>query len=254
MAGRTYRAKIESVEEVAPQVLRIRFTPQVRFPFQEGQFLSLLVKDPDEVEPIVWRAYSLANASESKDFYELCVRLQPGGRAGKYLQSLSKGEWVEFRAPYGDFMFKTPADRGACFIGTGTGVVPLRSIVRSAKFRKEPPLFSLALLGFRYVRDILYRGDFEEFGVKTYYAISDEKGSRHVSTKGGDPVQSGRITDLLTRLKDSFPWTETDFYLCGNGAMIVDAIRYLRAKGVDPSAIHAEAFGGTPPVKKEKAA
>jgi ferredoxin-NADP reductase len=51
------------------------------------------------------------------------------------------------------------------------------------------------------------------------------------------------VTDVLKRLKTDFPWTETDFYLCGNGFMIRDVIQMLKtAHGVKDENIIAEAF------------
>ncbi len=254
MAGRIYKAKIIEIEEMAPGVMKIQFSPQAKITFTEGQFISLQVKDPEQEEPTVWRAYSLASAARKDEPHELCVKLQPNGRAAKYIRNLQAGDIVQFRAAYGDFIYRTKSDRGVCFIGTGTGVAPLRSIIRSEKFRKEPPLFSLALLGFRTQEDILYQGEFERLGVKTYYALSQEDENTKITTKGATPLQVGRIPSLLARLKDSFPWSDTDFYLCGNGDMIEEAIRFLKSKGVQQSAIFAEAFGGTPQVQTPKKA
>jgi ferredoxin-NADP reductase len=52
----------------------------------------------------------------------------------------------------------------------------------------------------------------------------------------------GRVTDHLRALDSSYPWAETDFYLCGNGQMITEVKAILADRGVTKDAIHQEKY------------
>ncbi len=242
MAHRTYRCQVQSINwlgvEAAGMTAIVRFTPQVAFDYEPGQFISLQVPNKDDPNDLLWRAYSMALPAEmaKKHGYELCIKIAPGGQAGAYLEKLKAGDWVQLRAAYGEFTLRTKAGRGVCLIGTGTGVAPLRSIALSEKFADTDLLFGMAIIGYRTFDEIPYAGDFERVGLATTYAISD------MNQKLEFPFYNGRVTDVMKRLKSDFPWTDTDFYLCGNGHMIRDVLAMLKSHGVKDSAIIAEAF------------
>jgi ferredoxin-NADP reductase len=52
----------------------------------------------------------------------------------------------------------------------------------------------------------------------------------------------GRVTAFLESQHSQFAWSETEFYLCGNGAMIDDVRKFLKSNGVDRKAIHVEVY------------
>ncbi|MBC7385368.1 MAG: hypothetical protein H7301_04280 [Cryobacterium sp.] len=236
---RVHHAKIKSIQWLPGDICLLRFQPDSVIHFEPGQFLSLRVPDRDDPENLLWRAYSLSVPPEmaKAEGYEFCIKKMPGGHAAAYLEKLAVGDTLTLRAAYGDFTLRTKAGRGVCMIGTGTGIAPLRSIALSREFAKADLLFGIAIVGFRSYAEVPFAGDFERVGLATTYAISAH------ATKLSFPFYNGRVMDVLKRLKPDFPWLETDYYLCGSGAMINDVIRYLKsAHGVKDSAIFAEAF------------
>jgi ferredoxin-NADP reductase len=253
MAHRVYRCQIQSIKwvglEATGMTAILRFKPQVEFDYEPGQFVSLQVPDKHDPKNMLWRAYSLSLPAEmaKKHGYELCIKKMTGGNAAAFLDRVKPGDWVNVRAAYGEFTMRTKAGRGVCFIGTGTGVAPLRSIALSKKFNETDLLFGIAILGYRTFEEIPYAGDFERVGLATTYAVSDG------TAKLDFPFYNGRVTDVLKRLKTDFPWRETDYYLCGNGFMIRDVNQMLKTShGVHDDAIIAEAF--LPASKQSEAA
>lgn len=248
MGHRVYRCQVKEVRWLPGDICILRFTPQAQFDYEPGQFVSLQVPDKDDPHNMLWRAYSFSLPVEmaKQSGYELCIKKMSGGHAGTYLETLKPGHWISVRASYGEFTLRKRSGRGVCLIGTGTGVAPLRSIALSREFQNSDPLFGIAIVGFRTYEEVPYAGDFERVGLATTYAISDSP------TPMEFPFFNGRVTDVLKRLKSDFPWKETDFYMCGNGAMIRDVIAFLKtAHGVQDSAIIAEAFE---PASKQKQA
>lgn len=248
MAGRVYRCQVVDVKKPGGGLVLLRFNPQVKFDYEPGQFLSLQVPHKENPNEMLWRAYSFSLPCEmaKKTGYELCIKQVPGGHAGVYLDQLKPGDWIQVRAAYGEFTLKTTEGRGVAFIGTGTGIAPLRSIALSDRIQKSDIAFAIAILGFRNFDEIPYAGEFERAGVATTYALSDMSSKEKLEF----PFFRGRVTDVIKNLKSDFPWQSTDFYMCGNSNMINDMIRILQSgHGVKESAIIAEAFE---PASKQK--
>jgi ferredoxin-NADP reductase len=234
---------VTGVNWLTPTVMRIRFTSKKRIAFHGGQFVSLYV--PDFVNGrTVRRAYSFASAPEADD-YELCVKYLAGGVGSEFLRGLREGDTFEATAPYGHYVYQwKTAARNAVFISTSTGVAPNRSIVLSEEFREHPPERTVFLYGARTEDEIIYPGEFEKLGFETVNAIS--------SPKKGFQGFTGRVTDYLRSLPNSWLWHDTDFYICGNAPMIDETREILKhGHGVDPKRIHAESF--FPKKKKEVA-
>ena len=239
MAGKIYRAKIESVRCIHGDTYILRFRPSVEFKYQPGQFLSLQVPNRDRPTELLWRAYSFSLPQElaRAQGYELCIKKMNGGHAGAYVEKLNAGDWITIRASYGEFVLHSAPERSVCFIGTGTGAAPLRAMALSEQFRDQEPATALAILGFRTLDELPFAGDFERAGVVTTYALSRETRALEY------PFFKGRVTDVLLTVKESFPWQQTDFYLCGNSEMIYEVIFFLKSvHGVSERAIFAEAF------------
>lgn len=236
--ARELKAKIIDKVWVTPTVMGIRFEPSKDFKFRPGQFLSIFVPDPARPGQFVKRAYSFSSPYEiaTHQGYELCVKFVPGGLGTEYLASLNVGDKIRILAPYGDFTYKRPeGGRTLCFISTGTGISPFRSMVLSREFLENPPKKVLAIHGARTQDEILYPGVFESVGVQATYAVSQPVGD-YVGFKG-------RITDYLRSLSKDWGWHQTDFFLCGNAQMVLDVCQILEGgHGVPKDAIFKEVF------------
>lgn len=232
-----------------PTVLGIRFESNKKFKFEPGQFLSISVPHRDGKSRPLRRAYSFAQGTRAsyKQGYELCVKIVDGGAGTGHLATLNIGDQFEAHAPYGDFVYRAPEDgRGVCFVCTGTGIAPFRSMILSPEFQEAPPERALCVFGVRTEQEILYIGELEKAGVPTVNAIS--KPTIHLTgdlASPSDTVQlyPGRVTDYLRSLPQTWPWHQTDFYICGNGEMVLEVVTILEGgHGVDTKNIYREAF------------
>jgi ferredoxin-NADP reductase len=101
-----------------------------RFPFAAGQAVLVGAPGAERRKP-----YSIANAPEDArrdGVLELLVGVDEAGRAGPHLP-LHSGAVVEVEGPIGRFTFpERPAERRFVFIAGGTGIAPLRSMLRHA--------------------------------------------------------------------------------------------------------------------------
>jgi ferredoxin-NADP reductase len=152
---------------------------------------------------------------------------------------LEKGDTFRATAPYGDLVFQTEPGRRVCFISTGTGLAPFRSMMMSRGLQQgvREGLYPhvISICGVRDEKEIIYPGLFEAQGVEVVDALSRPADSWRGFT--------GRVTDFLKTLPLDWGWHATDFYLCGNGAMILDVLKIIRdGHGVRDEAIHKEIY------------
>jgi len=230
-----------------PTVFGIRFEPNKKFSFNPGQFISVEV--PIGKRKPLRRVYSLASSPElsKKEGYELCIKRAPNGKGTSYLASIRPGETFIAHAPFGDFSYQVPSDplRSVCFICTGSGIGPFRSIFESKAFQRNRPQRATLLFGASNQKEIIYPGRMERLGIDVIHCLSKP----NKSWLGFH----GRVTDYLKKLKMDWPWHTTDFYLCGNGNMLTEVRDLLRGgHGIAESAIHKEAFALTPYNKRRR--
>ena len=85
--------------------------------------------------PAVDRTWSIASPPTETRRLEFHIRNVPGGRGTDGWVFGGDGRWattVSVSGPYGRFVLKTDDDRHAILVGGGTGLAPLKSMVRHA--------------------------------------------------------------------------------------------------------------------------
>lgn len=231
-------ALVESRTYVTPTVFKLRFTTQPAFEFLPGQFLSIVIPGRGPQGRDLRRAYSIASSPDrgaSHGPIELCIKLVEKGPGTNYLNSLNPGDVFKAQGPFGDFVYKTPAERHVCFLATGTGIAPFHSMMGSPQFLASPPQTTLCLFGARGEDELLY-GDFFKSRTDVQFVPCITGASS--AWKG----QTGRITDYLKEPRLHMDWARTDFYMCGNGAMIAEARAFLTERGVPKEAVFQEKY------------
>jgi ferredoxin-NADP reductase len=89
-------------------------------------------------------AYSIASSPEDSarlGFLEFLVKVDGAGRWGEHFPPLARGASLSVSAARGRFVFpERPAERRFLFIAGGTGIAPLRSMIRHARARRAGTL------------------------------------------------------------------------------------------------------------------
>lgn len=123
-----------SIRDVLPATPRARIVridlAGSAFPFRAGQVVLVGAHDGSQRRP-----YSIASAPEDAErdgVIELLVGVDEDGRPGPHLE-LSPGAAVDVEGPLGAFTFPdAPDERRFVFIAGGTGIAPLRAMLRHA--------------------------------------------------------------------------------------------------------------------------
>lgn len=225
-----FKSKILSVEEANDSVKILKFSVPKDFSFKAGQYVSLSV--PFEGKKLR-RPYSIASSPE-KNYLELCIKIIPEGNASNFVQTLKKGDKVEFLGPMGKFIIKNP-NKNLIFISTGTGITPFRSMINDL-FKKNFKQKIILIYGFRKEENVLYEDEFSELERKypnfKFHTILSRPNKEHGNI--------GHVQNFLEKyIPENF---DGDFYLCGLSRMINSAIEKLTSLGISEDRIFYEKY------------
>ena len=210
------QARVLSIRHLSDSSYCLRIERN-NFKFVPGQCVNIGL-----VGSGVNREYSTYSGT-GDNYLEFLIRKVAGGSVSVDLSQLKPGQEVTLDGAYGTFIIKKPTKTGKYFfIGSGTGIAPFHSYVKS-----YPKIDFQILHGIRFESE---QYDRQDYGKGRYIAcVSKGKGGNF----------SGRVTQYLK--KKSLP-TDALYYLCGNRAMINDVYDILRKRGINGSNIFTEVF------------
>lgn len=192
-------------------------TERDKFEFIPGQCVNIGL-----VGSAVNREYS-TYSSITDPYLEFLIKKVEGGRVSTGVSQLKPGDYVTLDGAYGKFIIEKPSKTiPYVFIGSGTGIAPFHSFVKS-----YPQINYQIIHGIRQKSE---QYDREDYGKNKYIACVSRG-------KGGD--FSGRVTNYLETVHLS---TNALYYLCGNRGMINDVYDILRQQEINGSNIFTEVF------------
>lgn len=229
---RDYTGFVTSIEECAVETRRIHLELDQPLDFVAGQYVTVRVPESN-----VRRSYSLANPPADRRRIELHVRREPDGEAtDRWLfRTIELGHEVDISGPYGGFLLRTDRPEPAIMIGGGTGLAPLKSMVRHVLERGHPQKLFL-FQGARTRADL--------YDVEFFRELADGHATQFtyvpcLSDEEWDGAQ-GLVTDVVTahfgRARGHVA------YVCGSRAMVEATIRALVALRVPTRDIYRETF------------
>ena len=158
MPAISLRATVERIESLSYNVRGFRFKliEPPTLEFKAGQFVILNVPKNGAV---VKRAYSIASPPYEQGILECAIQHVEGGIASTYLWQLKEGDPIALSGPHGKFVLAEPVDYDPVFLALGTGVAPLRAMIKhllSLNITRDVWL----LFGCRYEHALLYESEF----------------------------------------------------------------------------------------------
>ena len=231
---------IESVT-VNPEVRHLLFevVGQDRLDFTPGQHLCLSATlDGERVE----RYYSIASAPAGNNRLEVCAKVSAQGAGfGQHLAGLKPGDQLGCKGPAGTLRLREPV-RDAVFVACGTGLAPLRAMVRHliAGEQDRSRGAQLTLIHGTRLPDWRYYDD-------EFEALAKRSPNFRFWPTVSRPADgwSGRTGYAQAHLLEALAGGTdgVDVYLCGHTAM-VNEIRYsLERAGFDIGSVVHEKYG-----------
>ncbi len=228
------RARIVATRALSPTVQSLLLHVDGEFAFRAGQWLHLHVTTAAGVEK---RAYSIASAPNERPI-ELAVTCVERGVVSPVLCGLPPGAELACDGPYGFFARSGDASAApALFVGTGTGLCPLRSMLGELLANPEHPPCTL-LFGVRTQADILWREQLES------WAARDPRFQLAVTLSRPDPDWRGRVGYVQKHVVElARELGAPHVFVCGLQRMVGEVRAICKAElGYDRKRIHSERY------------
>jgi Na+-transporting NADH:ubiquinone oxidoreductase subunit F len=223
--------------------------PEYRAEWDRLKLSGLEVRSPQPAE----RAYSIASHPGERGIVMLLIRIAtppagappsaPPGVVSSYLFGLKPGDMLEIAGPYGEFRVNE-SDREMIFIGGGTGMAPLRSMIfDQLRVRRTARRMSY-WYGARSGRELFYRDEFDrlqsEFSNFRWHAALSEPAPDEAWTGARGFIHQVVFEQYLG---DHPSPEECEYYLCGPPPMIKAVRAMLDGLGVEAESIRFDDFG-----------
>ena len=184
------------------------------------------------------RAYSISSSplDLERNYLELTItRVGEGGYFSNRIHSSKEGDLVQIEGPYGNaFTLKEENPSPHLFIGAGSGIAPLRAMIRTLLGEVSPPKINV-IYGFRKTEDFIFEQEF------LTYKESNAGFSMTVIHSRPEPGWnglSGRVPDVLPTLLPRYKGEVT--YICGHPEMVSGTVSYLKSAGYPEESVHKE--------------
>ncbi len=211
----------------------------IDFDFSPGQFVTLDLPIHESPKKRL-RSYSIASPPDTKDHFELLIVLNPEGAGTPYLfNEVKVGSKVLASKPLGKFILPKTLEKEICFVCTGTGIAPFRSMIQHIYINNLSDIKITLIFGTRFQKDLLYVNEMLDYAkVNSNFTfipiLSRENGTEWSGERGY--VHS--VYERIYQTKQP-----ASFYLCGWKDMLLEARKRLQEIGYTRDDIHLELYG-----------
>ncbi len=210
------------------------------FSFQAGQFVSIQFELDGESFK---RSYSIASSPDtfkSTRQFDIAIALLPDGRASRRFLEAMPGERFGITGPFGFLVLPDSLPERLVLVGTGTGMAPYRAMLPELEMIASSGIALHILMGARHRKDVIYCEVFSSLAARFEHVTFELCLSREASPDAGMAEYSGYVQTRFPHL-DLSPERDLPF-LCGNPAMIDDAVAWLSEAGFGPRQIKREKY------------
>ncbi len=237
----TFTARVASARMLSPLVRELVLEREAPLAFDAGQWVSLVLPLASGDSPELRRSYSIASAPDGTGRFEVAVTRIDGGPGSTYLHSAPIGTELSVVGPQG-FFTRPIGESPSLFVGTGTGITPLRSMMLDALAKGDARPMWL-VFGNRTEADILYRAELDALAAKhahirVFYTLSRP----NAPWSGKTGYVQTHVTELWRDL-EALGGGAPHAYICGLHRM-VGSVRDLLRKtlGAAREQVHSERY------------
>ncbi|ABG58835.1 ferredoxin--NADP reductase [Cytophaga hutchinsonii] len=207
--------------------------------YKSGQFITLLLNIGGEK---VRRSYSFSSSPETDSKPSITIKKIQDGKASTYLfNTIKAGDSLEFQQPAGIFTLDKASSESLVFIGAGSGITPLISMIKTAlankKFKKICLIYSN-----RNEDSVIFKKKLEELkAAYSNFEVIYTYSQPHDTSLPKGRLNQSQFIKIIEHIKD-LAVAKTDYFLCGPDGMLEEVKHGLEILQVASSKIHKESF------------
>jgi ring-1,2-phenylacetyl-CoA epoxidase subunit PaaE len=249
---KSYFLQVQKVVQETIDTVSIHFWHPIsgQLEYKAGQFLTVIVPGPDGKK--VRRSYSFSSSPATDSGLCITVKRVVGGWVSNYLaDKVKEGDFLEVLPPMGRFLFDAEAEGNLVFIGAGSGITPLISLIKTALKTSSKKV--LLIYGNRDEHSIIFKEKLRELES----AYRGRFSVIHILSRPGEywVGHKGRIhqANAIWFMKDSgVDFSRDQFYMCGPEEMMDDLQKVYSLFEVPEDRVHYERFNA-PTFSEEEA-
>jgi CDP-4-dehydro-6-deoxyglucose reductase, E3 len=234
----TFEARLASARALTPGVRELTFERIDGQPmaFEPGQWVSAVFGEAK-------RSYSIASHPDGSPRFEMAVTRVPNGPASTHLHALEPGGLLRFTGPQGFFTRSGALSSApALFVATGTGVTPMRSMLRAAPPTNLPVWL---ILGVRREEDLIYEDEFRALARRhpafRFEPTLSQPGAAWTGRRGYVQSHVRALWDELSAVTAGQPPPHA--FVCGLERMVGSVRDLLRKEmGLPRQQVHSERY------------
>ncbi|HEU0245701.1 MAG TPA: ferredoxin reductase [Gaiellaceae bacterium] len=233
-------ATVSALIDETPDVRSIELEPPAWRGHRAGQHVDVRLTAEDGYQ--AQRSYSIASAPEDERLVLTVERLEDGEVSPYLVGELRPGDKLEVRGPVGGyFVWDEVLGGPLLLVGGGSGVVPLRAMLRHHRAVGSTVPARL-LYSARTLEDVIYRDELRQLGIENVIDV------RFTLTREQPEDWDGYDRRIDRELLDEVAWPARDeplTYVCGPTSFVETAASALVDLGHDPARVRTERFGPT---------
>jgi len=220
-------------------LVKLEFVNPLRMEFLAGQYVSVKVSAEGER-----RSYSIASTPDVLHGVTLVVEIVTNGLGSKFWQDKGVGEEVEMVGPMGQFVVQKEGEKKVLFAATGSGIVPVKSMIEDLLINKSEQKPLRLHWGMRSEEDLFWLDDFERLAEEHPNFVFDLVLSRPSEEW---ELCTGYVQDCLRRDFGSTSLPQVglagwEAYVCGATGKVESIKKELCKLGMVPKRILTERF------------
>lgn len=198
--------------------------------YKAGQFVMLKAQVGDKK---IGRAYSVASINDD-EFIEITFKVC--GVFTNYLDTLKEGDSITCQGAFGHFTLDKNTNKNLILVATGTGITPIRSILREIYMKKNMKKYDKITLiyGSRYLNTLNYHEEFTTMNIEF-------DNFEYIPILSREEKWEGKKGHVQTVVKENV-YKESTYYICGLQIMAEEVHKILLEGGVDRKNIIVERF------------
>lgn len=225
----TFTGTVIKKGQLASDTIMLSMKVPAEFTFKAGQFVTIKIDNNGQRK---LKSYSILSPPSQKGQLDFCIKIIDNGFASVIFTKTKIGDQFELKGPFGFFVFdENSKNKEHYFIGAGTGLAPLYSIITEQLPLHPGKKFTL-LFGTKTQQTLLLHQELQQLAATYPYftyvpTLSREKWSGKM----------GRVQEHLAKsLKNK------TFYICGLKELVLETKELLIKKGVDLKNIKYERY------------
>lgn len=205
-----------------------------RISFFAGQYVSLMINEAGER-----RSYSIASTPDDNHGFHILAEIVEGGKGSEFLRNIRLGQVIEVLAPLGRFVVAEDGRDKLLFVATGSGIVPIYSMINDLLINKHERRPMRLHWGMRYPEDLFFVDNLgrlmEEYPNFLFDIVLSKSNPEW-------ELCTGHVQECLKR---DFPKGELknwEAYICGKKDIVIDLAQYLEQLNMKKENIYFEKF------------